>query len=145
MNEISYKMTLSLNGVYITTPHRPFDIANIYWTLIHKLDASSYQGKCQVVSGLQCSQMTWKMNCFKILLSETMTVTSACLLLLSCRALSTLFDVLCPRHKWTILHCQRALEPLHSPIGATTFIILTKGKKQLPQHLTAFSHLQILE
>lgn len=74
-----------------------------------------------------------------------MTVTRECLLLLSCGALSTLFDVLCPWHKWTILHCQRTLEPLHSVIGATTFIILTKGNKQLPQHLTAFSHLQILE
>lgn len=55
------------------------------------------------------------------------------------------FDVLYPRHKWTILHCQRTLEPLHRAIGGTTFIILTKGNKQLPQHLTAFSHLQILE
>lgn len=56
-----------------------------------------------------------------------------------------LFDVLCPWRKWTILHCQRTLEPLRSAIGATTFIILTKGNKQLPQRLTAFSHLQILE
>lgn len=56
-----------------------------------------------------------------------------------------LFDVLCPWRKWTIPHCQRTLEPLHSAIGATTFIILTKGNKQLPQRLTAFSHLQILE
>lgn len=63
----------------------------------------------------------------------------------SCRALYTFFDVLYPRHKWTILHCQRTLEPLRRAIGGTTFIILTKGNKQLPQHLTAFSHLQILE
>lgn len=27
------------------------------------------------------------------------------------------FDVLYPRHKWTILHCQRTLEPLHRAIG----------------------------
>lgn len=69
-----------------------------------------------------------------------------CLLLLPAGFLSPpLFDVLCPWRKWTIPHCQRTLEPLHSAIGATTFIILTKGNKQLPQCLTAFSHLQILE
>ena len=74
-----------------------------------------------------------------------MTITSQCLLLHCWRASSTLFDVPCPWHKWTILHCQQTLEALHSPIGATAFIILTKGNKQLPQHLNGFSHLQVLE
>lgn len=77
---------------------------------------------------------------------QTPNKSEGLLVISSCRALYMLFfDVLYPRHKWTILHCQRTLEPLRRAIGGTTFIILTKGNKQLPQHLTAFSHLQILE
>lgn len=68
-----------------------------------------------------------------------------CLLFLPAGLYTPFFDVLYPRHKWTILHCHRTLEPLCRAIVGTAFIILTKGNKQLPQHLTAFSHLQILE